>query len=533
MRRSRWTAALLLMFAAVALHADAPGVYAITGGTVHTVSGAEIPNGTVIIRDGLIEAAGAGLTIPADAVVIDATGQHVYPGLIDSQTAVGFPAARPVARRRGGGAPTQRSEQPALPETSAAYEAVRNVKLSDDDLDARRETGVTTIVTAPSFGIFNGQSVILNLGDGSPEWRVIRAPASMQISFNTRPAWTYPDSLMGVIAYIRQTFLDAQQQVAARSIYERNPAGNRRPDDSPAIDALSPVLRRELPVVFVADTELMMRRAQAIARELNLRPIYSGARQAYRMADELKAAGTPVLVSVKWPAPPAEKDDREDQPLRVIRDRQLAPTTPAALAKSGVAFALVSGPGKAADFLPGIRKAIDNGLSADDALRATTLWPARIFRIDRQLGSIDRGKIANIVVTDKPIFAKEAKVKRLLVDGREIRLPAEEKKEKGEAGSAIDGGWDLAVRSPGGDVSIHVTLHSENGKLTGTFSGDRGSGDIRGGTVDGTSVELTISVRAEAEANDWVFHGTLSDGSLSGTVSTNLGTFQFTGRRSR
>ncbi len=141
-----------------------------------------------------------------------------------------------------------------------------------------------------------------------------------------------------------------------------------------------------------------------------------------------------MLVSVKWPVAPTDKDDREEQPLRVIRDRQLSPTTPAVLVKNGVAFALVSGAGKTGNFLPGIRKAIENGLSAEDALRATTLAPAKIFGIDRQLGTLERGKIANLVVSDKPLFEKEAKVKRVFVDGREIRLPAEEKKEGASRG---------------------------------------------------------------------------------------------------
>lgn len=532
MTRSRWAAAVFLAVAAVVVRADAPGVYAITGGTVHTVSGADIPNGTVIVRNGLIEAVAANVAVPPDAAVIDAKGQHVYPGLFDAQTSVGFPSMRPVGRRRGPNL-TARPDEAALPETSAAFEAVRNVKLSDDDIDAERGAGVTTIVTAPSFGIFNGQSVILNLNEGSPESRVIRAPASTQISFNPRPAWTYPDSLMGVVAYVRQTFLDAQQQVAAHDVYDKNPAGNRRPDDSPAIDPLAAALRRDVPVVFVADTDLMMHRAQAIAREFNLRPIYAGVRQGYRIADELKAAGTPVLVSVKWPVAPANESDREDQPLRVIRDRQLAPTTPSVLAKSGVAFALVSGTGKAGDYIPGIRKAIDNGLSADDALRATTLWPARIYGVDRQLGSLERGKIANIVITDKPLFAKGAKVQRELVDGREIRLPAEETREGASAASPIDGGWDLTVRSSKGDVALHLTLHLDGQSLSGTYSGDRGSGDVRGGSFDGTNVEFTISVKNEGETGDWVFRGSLSGDSLSGTVTTNLGTFPFTGRRSR
>ena len=526
----RFAAALLVAAAALAVRADAPGVYAITGGTVHTVSSGDIPNGVVIVRDGLIEAVGANIAVPSDASVIDATGQHVYPGLIDAQTSIGFPSVRPAGRRRGPST-TPRPPEPAAPETSAAFESVRNVKLSDDDVDAKRASGVTTIVTAPSSGIFNGQSVMLNLNEGTPESRVIRAPASMQISFSPRPAWTYPDSLMGVIAYIRQTFLDAQQQVAAHAVYEKNPAGNRRPDDSPALDPLAAVLRRDVPVVFIADTDLMIHRAQAIAREFNLRPVFSGVRQGYRIAGELRS--TPVLVSVKWPVAPADEEERENQPLRVIRDRQLAPTTPATLAKSGVVFALVSGSAKAGDFVPGIRTAIDNGLSPDDALRATTLSPARIFGVDRQLGSLERGKIANIIVSDLPLFAKEAKVKRVLVDGREVRLPAEEKKEAGATSSPIEGGWDVTVRSSRGDVGIHLSLHLDNQTLAGTYSGDRGSGDIHGGSFDGANLEFSINVKGEGETGDWAFRGTLDGDTLTGTVSTNLGTFPFTGRRSR
>src|SRR5437763_1626701 len=224
MTRSRLLlVALVLLFVVPALLADAPDVYAITGGTVHTASGADIANGVVIIRDGLIEAVGANVAIPPDAAVIDAKGQHVYPGLIDAQTSLGFPSAQPATRRRGGGG-ARRATQPdeQLPETSPAFVALRSVKISDDDADARRAIGVTTIATAPSFGIFNGQSLVLNLGTGPIEQRVIKNPASMQISFTPRAVLTYPDSLMGVIAYIRQSFMDAQQYSAAHSIYEKS-----------------------------------------------------------------------------------------------------------------------------------------------------------------------------------------------------------------------------------------------------------------------------------------------------------------------
>ena len=523
-----------LLFLAAPAFADAPGVYAITGGTIHPVSGPEITNGAVIIRDGLIEAVGSAQAIPLDATVIDVKGGHIYPGLIDAQTSLGFPSATVTRRRGGGGAGARTAAPEALPETGPSFLAFREAKLSDDDIDAKRATGVTTIVTAPSFGIFNGQSVALNLGGGTMESRVIRNPATQQISFNPRPAWTYPDSLMGVISYIRQTFMDAQQYSAARAIYDRNPAGYKRPDESPSLEALDRVLHRDVPVVFVADSELMMRRAEAIAKEFGVRMIIAGARQGYKMGDELKSLGAPVLVSTKWATAPASKEDREEQPLRVIRDRQLQPTTPAVLAKSGVLFALVSGPGKSGDFIPGIRKAIENGLSADDALKATTINPAKILGIDRQLGSIDKGKIANLVITDKPIFDKEAKVKQIFVDGREAKIPAEDEKKKAatpSTGSGVDGTWSFVVKATSGDVSISATLHVENGQISGTYSGDRGSGDIGNGTFDGTTVQFSIAAGGKEDAGDWVFHGTLHGSNMDGTVATTLGTFPFTGSR--
>lgn len=537
----RFVAFLLFLTASAAL-GDAPGVYAITGGTVHPVSGPAIPNGIVVIREGLIEAVGANVAIPRDATTIDVAGAHVYPGLIDAQTSLGFaaPARRPAGGPGGGGGGAAAARTESAPDPTPDTLAIRNVRISDDDASARRAAGVTTVLTAPTTGIFHGQSAVVNLGEGPIESRVIKSPAAMQIAFTPKPGFftAFPNSLMGVIAHLRQTLMDADQHQTARTIYERNPAGLQRPAENQSLEALRPVMRRELPVVFMADTDLAIRRVAALAKEFNLKYIISGGRQAYAVANELK--NVPVLVSVKWPTAPTDQQDREDQPLRVIRDRQLAPTTPAVLQRSGVQFALVSGPGKTADYLPGIRKAVESGLSADDALRAVTLSPARILGIDRQLGSLERGKIANVVVSDKPLFDDGAKVTRVFVDGREIRIPKDDK-PAGAAGATagattpIDGTWSLTVRAPQGNVTISVTLRNENGSLTGTFSGDRGSGDIRSGSfTDPNNVEFTISSNAqnEAEATDWVFRGTVTGNTMTGTVATTIGNFEFSGSKS-
>jgi imidazolonepropionase-like amidohydrolase len=480
-----------------------------TNGTIHPVAGPEIRGEVVIIRDGLIEAVGPNVAVPPDAAVIDVAGAHVYPGLIDAYTSLGFAAPagdRPV-------------------EPTAASMAAETISLKDAERDTRLVTGVTTIVAAPRAGIFAGQSVVLNLTPSGPA-AIVRSPAAMHVAFRTRPTWTYPDSLMGVIAYLRQTFLDAQHHAAARAVYDRNTA-QPRPATNADLDALQPVLRRELPIVFEAQSAEMIRRAQAIAREFNLRPIIAGARQAHQMAQELR--DVPIIVTVDWPKAPTDREDREEQPLRVIRDRVLGPTTPSVLAKNGVPFALASAGAGATDFIAGIRKAIQNGLSADNALRAVTLEPARIFGVDRQLGSLERGKIANVIVTDKPVFDKGVKVTRVFVDGRELRpRPAEDVREI----SAINGTWNLTVVAPQGNVAINVTLRAESGHVSGTFSGDRGSGEITGGFFSRPTLQFTISAQLEAEMHDWVFRGTVTGDAIEGTVSTNLGTFQFSGSKS-
>ena len=520
----------LILLLPVTLHAAAPGVYAISGGTVHRASGAPLQDGTVIIRGGLIEAVGSGIPIPADATVIDVRGQHVYPGLFDAQTSLGLPAPPPRRRAEPGQPARPAPETPKLPPPSPAFVAAQNFTLSDDTAGAWRSKGITTVLIASNNDVFNGQSAILNLAGDTPQAMILKAPASTQVSFKPRDNYTYPGSLMGVISFVRQTFLDAQQNELATGIYARNPSGKERPVPSPDLEALRPVLRRDLPVVFMANDELMIRRAAEIAREFNLRWVVSGAQHAYRAADYLASTNAPVLFSVDFPRPPGER--REDQPLRLIRDRVLAPTGPAELAKKNVRFALVSGTAtSASSYLGGIRKTVEKGLAEEDALRAVTLWPAQIFGVERQIGSLDRGKIANVFVTDKRFFDRDAKVSNLFIDGR--RVTVSEEKEGEDSDSPVAGTWNLAVRAAGGEVGFEVILRPEGDRLEGSYSGDAGSGDIRDGSVQGSSVQFTITAKVPetGETSDWRFEGQVTGSSIQGTVTTTEGTFDFSGSK--
>jgi imidazolonepropionase-like amidohydrolase len=507
--------ALLLTASAFA---DPPSIYAIKGGTVHRVSGAPIAGGTVIVRNGLIEAVGSDIAVPDEATVIDTTGMHVYPGLFDASTKLGLNLPKPA------------DASAKVPKLDAGTRIVDLVALSDDDRLDKRSTGVTSVLIAGSGEVFNGQSVIINLGDLDVRGSVVRSPAATHVGFATKEWGSFPDSLMGAIYHVRQTFMDARQQESASAIYARNPGGKRRPPIDPALEALGPYAAKRLPVVMSADSAEMIARALRLSDELGLRVIVEGVRSGYDVADALAAKKADVLVSVDWPkgAPVTP----EDEPIRLIRWRLNAPTTPAVLAKKGVRFALVSSGAAAGDYVAGIRKAVRNGLSPEAALRAVTLTPAEIFGVDRQIGSIDRGKIANLVVTDKPFFDEERAIKHLFVDGRLVGLKREEPKE-GEGDSPLAGTWTLDVRTSSGPVAVQVTFQGSASNLTGSFSGDRGSGELSRVSIEGSNVTFSFSAKTteSGETSDWSFAGTLQGNQMTGNVTTTVGTFPFTGSK--
>lgn len=517
----RFLLSLTALFSAVAAYADAPGVYAITGGTVHRVSGPPIPNGVVIIRNGLIDAVGTNIAVPDEASVIDAKGMHVYPGLFDAHSKLGLPAAT-----SSGASGASASSAPKL---TAATRVVDIVNMTDDDRLAKRSTGVTTVLIVPAGEVFNGQSAIINLGDQSLRDSIVRSPAAVHVGFATKSWGNFPDSLMGAIYAVRQGFLDAKRQGEARAIYDRSPEGRERPVIDPALEALEPVVRRTLPVVFAADDSEMVVRALEIGKEANVRTIVTGARTSYEIADELKRRSAEIFVSVDFPKAPAR--DQEDEPLRLVRRRVLSPTTPMELSKRGVRFALVSGGASAGDFIPGIRKAIRAGLSEADALRAVTLTPAQMLGVDRQLGSIDRGKIANIVVTDKPVFDEKREIVHLLVDGRLVRLA--EKEEAASGDSPVAGTWNIEIRMNDRVVSLRVTISGTQTSLTGNYTGDRGSGDLSAVTFENDTLRFSFVEKTSqtGESSEWRFEGRVSGNEIRGNVATTLGTFEFTGSK--
>ncbi|HET9532355.1 MAG TPA: amidohydrolase family protein, partial [Blastocatellia bacterium] len=533
-------------------HLDAPDVYAIKDAKIITGNGKTIAKGTVIIRDGLIADVGENVRIPADARVVEAAGMTVYPGLIDGLTNLGLPAQTP--QRTGGGGPGQ-----APPQAAAQQQQPEAGRGGDPDLSAAdqlrpggttiedaRSAGVTAALTTPRQGIFSGQSALINLAGEEASKMVVRAPVALTVQFSAGGGFGggYPNSLMGTVAYIRQTFYDATRYRDEHTRFDRVKRGVPRPEHDKRMAALQPALRGEMPVLFIANSDGDIRRALMIADEFKLKPIIAGAQYSYRVVDMLKAKNIPVILSVDFPRRAADLPEDEEDPLRVLRDRADIPKGPGQLVKAGVKIAFTSGSQRPQDFIAGVMRAVENGLSKDDALKALTANAAEILGAGDMLGTIETGKIANLVVTSGDLLSREGRIRHVFIDGAEVELKRPETPQRGggrQGGSgapsaSVDpsGNWELTVRSPQGDVNARLTLQREGDRITGTFAGPMGSFPIGNGSVTGNQLRLPVSVQFGGDTIEATIVATIEGDSMSGTISLGaLGSFELSGTRPR
>ena len=417
----------------------APRYFAITNARIVTGSGAPINNGTVVVAKGLIQAVGESVAIPPEAWVIDGKGLTVYPGLIDAGTDLGLAKEEPAESApagRGRRRATPSGEIAKGPEdrpgTSPWRVAADEFKTDDKRIETWRNAGLTTALTMPDGGIFPGQASVVDLaGDRRGDY-IVKAVATLPISFTpVGNFWAFPDSLMGSIAYIRQVFDDSNWYAQAEPIYKANETKFERLPYDRTEQVIARELRDKEIVLLPANNSVQILRALRLADEWKINAVIYGGQHGYEVADAIAAKKVPVLVNLKWPERAKDADPEGEETLRELRFRDRAPSTPAALSKSGVKFAFYSGGlSGPKDIFKNARKAIAAGLAPDAALRAFTSDSAEILGVSGRMGSIAPGKIANLVVTDGEIFDEKTKVKHVFVDGRWFEIHEEPAAEK-------------------------------------------------------------------------------------------------------
>jgi imidazolonepropionase-like amidohydrolase len=426
-RTLRVLALLLIAFSVPsgASQQEAPYTYAITGARIVPVSGATIENGTVVFSGGVIGAVGSNVTVPAGAITIAGKGLTVYPGLIDMGSSAGLEApAIPRAENPQTTEDIERVKRDTL--LRAHLRAADHMNPTASSLSKSAEAGITAILATPGSDGIRGQSalVLTSIGADLPQigaladdrrgGLVLRTPVALHVGTADSPAGgnAYPNSLMGIIAFNRQAFLDAQWYQQAKN----------RPH-SAALEAMQPALAGRLPVAFRASTSREVLRALDMAKAFKLDPIITAARQVDDVTADLKAANARVIYSLNFPTRRPSLAPDADEPLSVLRERANAPKGPAVLDKAGVLFAFESaGLSDPKDFLKNAQKTVANGLSKDAALKALTLNAATLAGAGDRLGSLDRGKIANLIVTEGDLFDEKTAIKHVFVNGRPVKL---------------------------------------------------------------------------------------------------------------
>ena len=534
----------LIVFAAFLAFgaADAFGQsIAITNARIVTVSGATIERGTVVIRDGLIESVGATAAVPADARVIDAAGHTVYPGFFDAATSLGL-QARPAQTPGGPGggqqqaAPQSNSRYPAglRPEDAAADE----LRAGEGQFESARNAGFTTAVSVGRPGIVNGRSAVINLAGEDVAGMIVKSPAALHVSFATLGG-QYPGSLMGTISALRQMFYDARRHQELQKMYAANPRGMRRPDADASLEALIPVLDRQIPLVFNANRETEIIRAIDLAKEFNLRLIIAGGQEAAAVADRLKAMDAAVLFSLNFPKrTTASSPDADPESLELLRFRAEVPKTAAKLAQAGVRFAFQSGGmTNLSDFSANAATAVQNGLSADAAVRAMTLSPAEIFGIADRTGSIDQGKIANLTVIKGDALAKDRVVTHVVIDGKLFEPKAPPARPAGNPGTgtgpaaAVGGIFNVTIDVPGQPLTGSMSFNVQGQALTGNLTTQLGTAPIRNGRVTGNRFSFDATVAYGGANIDIQVSGTVTGNRIEGSIDSPQGAVPFSGTR--
>ena len=525
-------------------------VYAITNARIVTVAGPAIEKGIVVMRNGLIESVGPDAKIPGDAVVIDGTGFTVYPGFIDALTNLGIQAQQ--QQRPAGGGPQGQAQPAAAPASNSNYpvglrpedSVLDDLRPGEAQFEAARAAGFTTVLTIGRSGIFNGQSAVIDLAGDTVSSMVIRSPFAEHFSYATLRG-EYPGSLLGTFSAFRQMLLDAQRLQKLQKVYEANPRGMRRPEPDRSLEALFPIINRQMPLVINANSENEITRALDLAKEFNFSLIIGGGQEAWKLADRLKAQDVPVLLSLNFPKrTTASSPDADPETMEVLRMRAETPRGPARLAQAGVKFAFQSGGATTlADFFTNAGKAVENGLDKDAAVRAMTLGAAEILGVADRLGSIETGKIANVVLVKNDVFARDRFVSRVFVDGKmfEQKEPSRRPAPNGQPGGVgggpspavmvVAGNYSIAIDVPGQTLTGTLALIQQGTVLSGTLSTQLGVVQIRDGKVAADGFTFSATVDYAGSQIEIAVKGAVNGNQISGTIDSPQGTVPFSGTR--
>ncbi len=505
-------------------------VWAVKDTKIMTLTGPPVEKGTLVIRNGLIEACGVNISIPQDAEVIDGSKLIIYPGFTDSlgQSLLKLPEEKFSMEKLYSGDFDEKDRG-----VTPHLKAFDYVNLSKGTLEKYYKYGFTAAQVTPDRGMITGQSSIFCLSDPDKNKALFLKDVCLGIGFSPSNFLMYPNSLMGVQSYLKQAFTDVAYFDSEGARWFKEMKGQTRPEYNANFDAMADYATGKKPVIFFCRNQYDIRRALTLAADFKLNYfICDLGSEAFEVIPELKSAKARVLCTVAFKAPGTSIYAQRGKEERERAEKEIYPKNPAKLAEAGIPFAFSSlGTDDPKSFLEGIQKAIDAGLTKEKALEALTRNPAVFFGIDKALGTIEQGKVANVILTEGEVFTKESKVRYAFADGRKFDLKEVAAKEGEKPTVNVSGKWDISIE---GQVGMKVTLElaQEEAALSGKLVTPFGAFDFSGGIVSGSDVSFEITLSLAGQEIDLFFSAAVEGDTMRGTVVQGAeGSAEFTAKR--
>ncbi|HEX6848457.1 MAG TPA: amidohydrolase family protein [Chitinophagaceae bacterium] len=459
------------------------GTFAFTNATIVKDVATTLNNATMIIKDGKIISVATSVKIPAGAVEIDCKGKFIYPSFIDIYADYGTTLPTQQTQAGGGGGGGFFAQQQFISNAKGPYGWNQAIKsevdafkvFSIDDAKAKplREAGFGTVLSHMRDGISRGSGTVVTLAKSKENLVMLKEKAAAHFSFSKGTSTqSYPGSMMGTIALLRQSFLDAQwykQRPVEEGINASLQAWN---------DNLS------LPQIFDANDKWNCLRADRIGDEFGVQYIIKGGGNEYQRIKDMKASNATFIITLNYPQAQDVEDPNEARfvALNDMKHWEMAPANAAAFEKAGINFCLTTADlRQVTQFWTNLRKAMDYGLSENKAMEALTKTPATLLGIYDKVGSLDEGKIANFIITSGPVFNEKSVIIQNWIQGEKYSV-------KEEAWTNIAGTYKLTVNTPAGAENYTLDVKSNNS--ASVYGKDTLSARF---TYDGKAVKLSYA----------------------------------------
>ena len=505
--------------------------FAITNATIIQAPGKMMEEATIVITDGLITAIGKNVNIPSDAEVLDGTDMFIYPGFIDGMANTG--ADRPES--------PERPDHLFTPDPPNYYagitpenQVVEQIKVDENSIEAMRKVGFTISHTVPYGRMLPGSGALILLRDADhPDKLILSEGSSLYSQFSGAPG-AYPGNTLGIMAKFRNLYRNAELSKSHSELYASNPTGIARPTRDRVSEAFYPVIEKKQPIFYNASNSLEARRAMRLQKELGFNLVLGNLQEGWDLADEIKSTGTKVFMSLELPKEPkdSKEEDKSDEVKR-LEERRMEfykkyVTQYAQLQQAGIKFGFSSIDARANDLKNNLLTIIENGLSEDEALAALTTNAAALLGISNMAGTLDEGKIGNLVVSKGPYFDKESQIKYVFVDGVKYEYDLKtgaRKAEDGEANpagmQALIGTWSYEFTTPQGTQTGKMIFTNESGMLSGIMTSSDGTPDVDLQNISFLNNELTFdfSIDAGGQSIDIVVEGVVDGTSYEAEAS--------------